>query len=217
MSELARALGCEVRLDARTGAFTADRNCRGRNSVDGVWVAGDGGGIGGAQVAQAMGALAGLDAARSLGHARATDAPARRHERALRRHERFQRSLWRIFGAPRLVDQLAEPSTVVCRCEEVTLGELTAATTPWLAGAGSLKRVTRAGMGKCQGRYCGPLLTELARRSSGEPVGPRSGFAPQAPCLPLPVAALVAPETAAAPSAPRPGSRGLPRAPVAPP
>jgi hypothetical protein len=48
-----------------------------------------------------------------------------------------------------------------------------------------LKRATRAGMGKCQGRYCGPVLAVLAARQSGEPVGPYSGFAPQPPVVPV--------------------------------
>ena len=90
------------------------------------------------------------------------------------------------------MDQLATPETVICRCEEVTLGELTAATTPWLAAAGSLKRATRAGMGKCQGRYCSPVLVALAARESGRAIGPFSGFAPQWPVTPVAVSAVAA-------------------------
>jgi NADPH-dependent 2,4-dienoyl-CoA reductase/sulfur reductase-like enzyme len=191
-SELARSLGCEHQVDERTGALVARRDRHGRTSVDGVWVAGDGGGIGGAQVAQAMGSLAGLDVASYLGLPPVAElADERRQaERELARSERFQQSLWRLFAAPRLLDQLATPGTVICRCEEVTLAELTAAATPWLAAAGSLKRATRAGMGKCQGRYCSPVLMALAARQSGEPVGPYSGFAPQAPVTPMTIAAL---------------------------
>ena len=155
---------------------------------------GDGGGIGGAQVAQAMGTLAGLDVATFIGLPLDDGLTRRRRQarRQLARSERFQRSLWRLYSAPRLVDQLATPETVICRCEEVTLGELTAATAPWLAAAGSLKRETRAGMGKCQGRYCSPVLVALAARQSGQPVGPYSGFAPQWPVTPVPVSAIAA-------------------------
>ena len=190
-AELAGLLGCAQSPDPGSGMLTVVRDSLGRTSVKGVWSAGDGGRIGGAQVAQVMGARAGLDAARALGHVGPTStARERRLDRALARHERFQRSLWRLFDGPRLVDQLADPDTIVCRCEEVTLGELHAAATPWSAGAGALKRLTRAGMGKCQGRYCGPIVAEIARRASGEPLGARSGFAPQAPSLPTPLCAL---------------------------
>ena len=190
-AELARTLGCAQSLDERTGALTVVRDRRGRTSVEGVWCAGDGGRIAGAHVAQAMGALAGLDAARSVGRVPpGAAAEERRLTEVLARHERFQRSLWRLFDGPRLVDQLASSDTVVCRCEEVTLGQLTKAGAPWSASAGALKRLTRAGMGKCQGRYCGPVLAELARRATSEPPGVRSGFAPQAPCLPTPLVTL---------------------------
>jgi NADPH-dependent 2,4-dienoyl-CoA reductase/sulfur reductase-like enzyme len=188
-SELARSLGCAHRLDERTGALVVERDRNGRTPVAGVWVAGDGGGIGGAQVAQAMGFLAGLDAATFLGlPIERINGPQRLARRQLARSERFQRSLWRLYSAPLLVDQLAAPATVVCRCEEVTLAQLSAAAAPWLASAGSIKRATRAGMGKCQGRYCSVVLTALAARQSGQPVGARSGFAPQAPFTPVPVA-----------------------------
>ena len=191
-SELARSLGCEHQVDDRTGVLVTRRDRHGRTSVDGVWVAGDGGGIGGAQVAQAMGALAGFDAASYLGLSLAAEAAEERRqaERELVTSEQFQHSLWRLFAAPKLLDQLATPATVICRCEEVTLADLAAAAAPWLAAAGSLKRATRAGMGKCQGRYCAPVLAALAARQSGEPVGPYSGFAPQAPVTPVTVAAL---------------------------
>jgi glycine/D-amino acid oxidase-like deaminating enzyme len=82
---------------------------------------------------------------------------------------------------------LAEPSTIVCRCESVTLGTLQGTIERHDArDLGSLKRLTRAGMGRCQGRYCAPRLGELL----GEPVG--SGFAPQMPLRPVPLAALAA-------------------------
>jgi NADPH-dependent 2,4-dienoyl-CoA reductase/sulfur reductase-like enzyme len=191
-SELARSLGCSHHVDPTTAALVVDRDPTGQTSIEGVWVVGDGGGIAGAQVAQAMGTLAGFDAACSLGHVAGQTAQGdrRTNEKALRRHQRFQRSLWRQFAAPSLRDQLATPETIICRCEEVTLAQLTSRVEPWLAAAGSLKRVTRAGMGKCQGRYCSPLLSELAARESGIAPNEYSGFVAQSPYLPVAVAAL---------------------------
>jgi NADPH-dependent 2,4-dienoyl-CoA reductase/sulfur reductase-like enzyme len=194
-SELARSLGCEHRLDERTGALVVARDRYGRTSVDGVWVVGDGGGIGGAQVAQAMGTLAGIDAARSVGRASNGALVEERHlaEKELERSLRFQRSLWRLYASPPLLDQFATESTVICRCEEVTRAQLESAAEPWLAAAGSLKRATRAGMGKCQGRYCSAVLVAIAARRSSQPVGPYSGFIPQAPVTPVRASAIAAP------------------------
>ena len=50
----------------------------------------------------------------------------------------------------------------------------------------ALKRATRAGMGRCQGRYCAPLI---ARICSGEP-GEFDFFAPRPPAKPVPIRAL---------------------------
>jgi len=202
-SELARSLGCRQGYARGIGAWI-ETDRRGRTSVPGVWVVGDGGRVGGAEVAQATAILAGLDVAESLGYRRgpALEATRRSAERALGRAEAFQRGLWALFRAPTLIDQLATPETLVCRCEEVTLAQLLASAEPWLAAAGSMKRVTRAGMGKCQGRYCSPVLVELAAQISGVEPGARAGFAPQAPFSPTPLSAVASPNSpGACPSA----------------
>ncbi|MHB1986460.1 MAG: FAD-dependent oxidoreductase [Acidimicrobiales bacterium] len=191
-SELARSLGCSCRVDERTGSLVLDLDRNGRSSVPGIWVAGDGSSVRGAPVAQAAGILAGLDAAASLGF-RAKDSrrPKRWRARvALHNSERFQRSLWSLYRAPRLTDNLATSDTIVCRCEEVTLAALRDAMAPWLASAGSIKRATRAGMGKCQGRYCSPIVIDLAARATGEPAAAHSSFAPQMPFTPVRVGAI---------------------------
>ena len=41
---------------------------------------------------------------------------------ALRRHRRFQAGLWQLFAAPRLLAELAQPDTLICRCEELSRG-----------------------------------------------------------------------------------------------
>ncbi len=177
-SEIARSLGCGAGLDPASGAPVVERDVRGRTSVAGVWIAGDGASIGGAELARAAGTLAGLDAARSLGLAPSREGGdiQRRAEKLLARSGRFQHGLWQLYRAPRLVEQLATPETIVCRCEDVAYGELEQACDPWLAAAGPLKRVTRAGMGKCQGRYCSAVVTELAARRGRVGRGAALGF-----------------------------------------
>src|SRR5262249_43437574 len=56
---------------------------------------------------------------------------------------------------------------------------------------GAVKRVTRAGMGRCQGRYCAPVLADLWARRSGLPLAEEQWFAPAPPFKPIPVAAAV--------------------------
>jgi NADPH-dependent 2,4-dienoyl-CoA reductase/sulfur reductase-like enzyme len=179
-NELARTLGVEHVYDPALGQLAAVRDASGRTAVDDVWVVGDSGGTGGARLAQAVGLLAGAAAAGAP--------PPAGAERDRRRNERFQRGLWRLYTAPRLVDQLATPETLVCRCEGVPLRAVEDALAEGIASIGALKRVTRAGMGRCQGRYCATILAELAARRTGRPLDERAWFAPGVPFKPLTVA-----------------------------
>jgi len=117
-------------------------------------------------------------------------------ERARRRHARFQRALWKLYAAPRIVDQLAAPDTLICRCERVAHRDVAAAFHDGIGHIGAVKRATRAGMGPCQGRYCAPVLAEMGARAAGRPLTEDDLFAPAAPFKPLPIDAVAA--TAAA-------------------
>jgi NADPH-dependent 2,4-dienoyl-CoA reductase/sulfur reductase-like enzyme len=190
-SELARALGCRHVWNAARGALEVVRGDDGSTSVAGVHVAGDGGGLGGARAARAQGTLAGIAAARALGR---PFSPALEREietatRALAHARGFQAALWQLYRAPQLADRLAAPDTVICRCEEVA--RRTVDDGAGVAGGliGAAKRDTRAGMGRCQGRYCGPLLA--ARVAGGErDLDELSLFAPRTPAKPVTLAAI---------------------------
>jgi hypothetical protein len=188
-NELARTLGVRHVYDPVHGQLAALRDAAGRTSVGRVWVVGDGGGTGGARLAQAVGLLAGLDVARTLNLALtpALEREGREAERARRRSERFQRALASLYAAPRPTDQLADAQTLICRCEGVSLAAVNAAFTRGSASIGAVKRVTRAGMGRCQGRYCAPVLAEIAARRLGRPLDEDAWFAPAPPFKPLPV------------------------------
>ena len=190
-SELARTLGCAQTYDPGSGTLTIRTGLAGRTSVDAVWALGDGAAVRGAKFAEAQGRLA---AAEILGRLRGRPvAPPPEAVREVRRQLGFQRALRRVFAAPTLTDQLADPETVICRCEDVTFGDLVAADLPAMAAAGSVKRMTRAGMGKCQGRYCGPIIAAISQRRTGTPIGDRSGFAQQSPVKPVPIKDIAAP------------------------
>ena len=193
-NELARTLGAEHRFDERLGQLAAVVDERGRSSVDGVWIVGDGAGTAGAPAARAAGLLAGLDAARSLGRTPPASLGAEEPSatRARSRSLRFQRGLNRLFAAPRPVDQLAVPETLVCRCEEVSLAAVEGSFGDGAGAIGAVKRVTRAGMGRCQGRYCASVLAELASRRSGIAAREEDWFAPAPPLKPVTVGTAIA-------------------------
>jgi NAD(P)H-nitrite reductase large subunit len=80
---------------------------------------------------------------------------------------------------------------VICRCEEVTFGEIDAVLADEIKSAGAVKRRTRLGMGRCQGRYCTPILENLLAEKCGVPRDEFTGFAPRVPVKPLPIGELV--------------------------
>ena len=191
-NDLSRPLGCHHQFDARQGALAVDRDENGQTTIPGVFVAGDCGGMRGARAAQEQGFIAGCAAARNLGKTLPDDLARERDRRRLRlaSHIAFQDALWTLFAAPRLEVQLARDDTLVCRCEEVTLGRLREALATGVNSIGGLKRATRGGMGRCQGRYCGPLMARLSDDAAGRPADEFSYFAPQAPIKPVPIAVI---------------------------
>ncbi len=184
-SELSRLLGCRHRHDASSGGLAVERDADGHSSVAGVYVVGDGARLGGAPAAQSEGELAGLMAAQSLGRTLSASLLRRRAElrRQLQRQREFQSALWSLFAAPRLALQLADAQTIICRCEGVRREEIATYLAPGLL-IGGMKRQLRAGMGRCQGRYCGPLLAEMIA-APGATAGEAAFFAPRPPVRPL--------------------------------
>jgi NADPH-dependent 2,4-dienoyl-CoA reductase/sulfur reductase-like enzyme len=148
-TELARSLGCAT----SQGAVQVDEwQC---TSVPATYCAGEGTGIGGVDLALAEGRIAGLHASGSVSGAVAP-AVARAAFAARARWTRFAARLAKTFALRREVAQLCAPATIVCRCEDVTHGELQAHTS-WR----SAKLHTRCGMGPCQGRICGAATAHL--------------------------------------------------------
>lgn len=77
----------------------------------------------------------------------------------------------------------------MCRCEEVTAAEARAAIADGASDPAVLKRQTRIGMGRCQGRYCLPQAMRMLN-DAGHPATSEALFAPQIPVRPVPLGAL---------------------------
>lgn len=190
-NEILRALGARHDYDAARGHLVTRRSGDGATTVAGVYGVGDCCGVGGARAAVAEGTLAGVAAARSVGLA-APDASRveAQAQRRLVRARRFEDALWSLFKAPRFTYELADRDTILCRCEEISLGELEAALADGRPSIGEVKLRTRAGMGRCQGRYCAPAIGALLAERQGRGLDEFSLFAPRAPVKPVALADL---------------------------
>jgi len=64
---------------------------------------------------------------------------------------------------------MKDEDLIICRCEEITKGEIREAIGQGLTMMNEVKRLTRAGMGLCQGKTCGRLLMEILARETNQP------------------------------------------------
>jgi len=194
-NEISRSLNCSHYFDSARGALAVDQDESGRTSIPEIWVIGDSACVNGAKVAQSRGVLAGVAVLGDLGLS-LSETLKRRNKaatRVLHRHLRFQNALSRVYQAPILEEQLADANTIICRCESLSLSQVQIPLTESLHTAGALKRLTRAGMGKCQGRYCGPILTSMIAKVSNAPIGEFAGFISQVPYQPTDIDIIAEP------------------------
>lgn len=87
-------------------------------------------------------------------------------------------------------DQGSRDNLVICRCEEVTRGEILAALDTGVATVSGVKRVTRAGMGLCQGQTCGRLVASLVAGVTGRGPDQVEPLAARPPVRPVPMSVL---------------------------
>jgi glycine/D-amino acid oxidase-like deaminating enzyme len=186
-AELARQLGCALRyVPDHAGAVAVAIGDDGATSVPEVFAIGDGAAIAGARVAMAMARLSAAAIGARLGLA----VDAGNAAAALRRARRFQTSLWSVFVQPAFDAAALPDETILCRCEEVTAGAVRAACRSASPTLATVKRLTRAGMGRCQGRFCAGPLTKLVEAEGGPVPDVSAFFAPRPPARPVPLGAL---------------------------
>ncbi|MBC5767975.1 NAD(P)/FAD-dependent oxidoreductase [Ramlibacter albus] len=185
-TQLADLAGCAFDFDAIDQAWLPRRDEHGRTSVPGVYIAGDGASIRGADAAELAGARAARALLQDMGRpVRAqTDAP-------MQPHDRWREAMAVLAAPPANWAADAPDELVVCRCEHVTAGELRACATA--TGAQELNRLkaqSRVGMGRCQGRMCGAAAARLLAHTTGSDLQSVGRLRTQPPVKPVPVAVI---------------------------
>lgn len=151
-------LGCQQVVDRDgTVIFAVDRDQR--SSATNIWIAGEATGIGGADLALVEGRIAALSA---LGLA----IPARLRL-ARYRLQKFATALQVSYPVGNGWQGWIALESKICRCEEVSLGEICASVSELSANdARTSKLFTRAGMGMCQGRICSRNVSEIIAKQT---------------------------------------------------
>jgi len=163
--QITRLLHCEHVWNESQRCFSPVVDAFGETSVANVYVAGDGAGIGGAKVAAMQGQLAALRIAHKAG---VGDDSRIALLRGRLRRELSIRPFLEALYTPSVDLSDLQDETIVCRCEEVTAGEVRASLEKGVPGPNQVKSLLRTGMGPCQGRFCGLTLSELVAKHTGE-------------------------------------------------
>jgi NADPH-dependent 2,4-dienoyl-CoA reductase/sulfur reductase-like enzyme len=165
---LSNAAGCEHEWDALLHCFRPRLDGWGASSVPGLWIAGDSGGIQGARAAEHRGRIAAVAVANVLGRIddAQREAQALLHRRSLARELAGRRFLDVLFEPPRAF-RVPGDETIVCRCEEVTAGQVREAVKLGCPGPNQMKAFLRCGMGPCQGRMCGLTVVDIIADARG--------------------------------------------------
>lgn len=174
-THISRAAGIAHEWSESQQAFRPKTDAWGGTDVPGIYVAGDGAGIGGAKAAQAAGRLAALDILHRLGllSEKARDQNASPDRAALNRALAIRPFLDAAY-AP-LPEFLApEGDTIVCRCEEITAADIRRSLDEGANGPRQVKTATRAGMGPCQGRMCDLTVRGILAACGTRPAVPRA-------------------------------------------
>jgi NADPH-dependent 2,4-dienoyl-CoA reductase/sulfur reductase-like enzyme len=187
----ALSLDCKVAWDVAQDCYAPVVDGWGESSRADLFVAGDGTGIAGAKAAQLRGKLAALRVATKLG--------VLSEDAAALAAQPIRRKLRRELAARPFLDALFKPrteifaptdQTIVCRCEEITAGEIRALATVGRPGPNQMKAASRAGMGYCQGRQCGYTVTRILCAAQNRPPSEVGFFNIRPPLKPVTIGEL---------------------------
>lgn len=180
------ALGCEHKWNAEQDSFSPLLDKWGETSEAGVFVAGDGAGIGGATVACLKGEIAALRIVMKAGRLSKAEGFAAMHpiEVKLKRALLARPFLDKLYR-PRKSVFKPEDRTLVCRCEEVSAGTIRNQAMAGKIDPNRIKAFTRAGMGPCQGRQCNYTVANILAHAADESVPNIGLFRVRPPFKPL--------------------------------
>lgn len=210
--EMFDLLGCTIAWRPELGGFVPTIGTDGRTSVPGIYAAGDCAGVTDATIADPdLAAMAGRRAARAAAHDAGINVEAL-PPAAPTADRSIDRDAMRRHWLASHVDAAAS-DLMICRCEEVGVRDLLGVRPPrylpykeqkfarrdlrTLAADGpinqdQIKRLTRAGMGACQGRRCREQVQLLLAMQGNQPTGSIALPSYRAPLRPLPLNVLSA-------------------------
>ena len=190
-NSLSKIAGAQQAWHPELGGEVPIRNEYFETTIPGIYAIGDGAGIGGFWMSEMEGELAGIWAAKQLGHEKQPADVAITHVRSrIRRKNRFQRLYADLFNPGPGAFEMVKDDTIVCRCENITYARLREAILTGDLTPQEIKNDIRTSMGRCQGRVCSRMVLHTLARMSGKTVAEIGMFGVRPPVFPLSIGVL---------------------------
>ena len=185
--ELAVQAGCDIEYQKAKGGWvvTADRNLE--SSVDDLYAVGEITGIAGGKKSYIQGKIAAVSILKRLDKLnfkkQSTHLSKQMKQLYSLNHKQtaYAGFLNHLCQLPALAYQQIPDETLICRCEDITMGTIKKAIQQDFITSGGLKKATRCSMGRCQGRICGTIILDIIMAFTGkspEKIGPSLARAP---------------------------------------
>ncbi|MCJ7596968.1 MAG: FAD-dependent oxidoreductase [Desulfobacterales bacterium] len=197
--ELPQLAGCELEYEEDKGGWIVRVEEGLQTSVENIFAAGEITGIGGARKSIAEGCISALSILCKLGK-KAENKSLLRLKKERMEHMEFGKYFNDRCKIPRRAVASIPDETVVCRCEDVRMGEIRKAVQEGAHTPEALKRALRIGMGNCQGKICGPILYDILSLYTRRPAEEIPPFSVRSPIKPLAIRSLLTPGGGPTPS-----------------
>ena len=188
-TDITRLLRADHIYDEQKGGWIAKVDRFLRSSVSGVYLAGDGAGISGALAASDKGLLASLALLfdKKIITQNEFDHDSHKILKKLDKYDMFAKAISKLNSTPKKLIKNIENGTVICRCEDITKGEILRAVDQGARDINQIKSWTRLGMGPCQGRTCQYSTSKIVAEYLNCEIDDLGYLAGRSPIRPVPL------------------------------
>ena len=189
--ELPNLAGCKISFKKELGGWVVDVNENMETSIPGVFCAGEVTGVGGALKSVNEGETASLSILERFEKNGSIHAKKNKLLKERKHHLNFAKYFNTLYGIRDEEISEIPDETIICRCEDVKMGDIREAVSNGFISPGALKTSVRAGMGNCQGRTCGPIIYNLLGSVSGIEGKNFTLFSNRPPVKPVKISSLI--------------------------
>lgn len=184
--------GCEMEYAKHNGGWTVKVNDRLETSVENILAAGEITGVGGALKSINEGKITGHTILRKFEKISEEDfqQTLKKLNRERKHHMQFVYYFNSLYQIPAGIIEDVPEDTVVCRCEDITMGDIKKGIAKGYNTPKALKSYARLSMGNCQGRTCGPVVYDTLSLLTGNHPQTAGPFLSRPPLKPVSIAAL---------------------------